>query len=500
MKEAIAKIPVFITVRSASTRLPEKCLLPFGEVSILEHVVRRAQHYDLDPIICTTLDQTDDVIVELAIKCNVNYFRGSTINKLLRWSNCCEYFNFSAFHSLDADDPFFCGEEIKRSFSLLKTGFDIVKPNPSSSSGGASVGYSMTADIVKLVTSNTNDDLDTEMIMPHFEKVPTINIGFLEDPIKHAISARMTIDYKEDYTFLEILRERLGNMASRKEIFEFIIKNPTLLNINNFRSKDWEKHQQQHILDNQEFLSDNIYSIEGFETIIVGGSNGIGQSLVKAFIKYKAKVTVFDINRPKFSGSFEFIKCDISTNTSIDSALKKYFKKRRTPRVLINCAAITISEESQTYTNDDWFKSLAVNLSGTFFLCREIGNKMIENKVQGSIINFTSIGALQGFSNNPAYVASKGGVRQLSKALAVEWGRYNIRVNNIAPGYTKTAMNDKSWHDPIQRKIRSDHTVLGRWSLPDELVGPTIFLASEASSYVTGTDLIVDGGWTAKGM
>ena len=87
-----------------------------------------------------------------------------------------------------------------------------------------------------------------------------------------------------------------------------------------------------------------------------------------------------------------------------------------------------------------------------------------------------------------------------SKALAVEWGRYNIRVNNIAPGYTKTTMNDNSWNDPILRKQRSDNTVLGRWALPEEMVGPTIFLASEASSYVTGIDLIVDGGWKVKGM
>jgi len=243
-----------------------------------------------------------------------------------------------------------------------------------------------------------------------------------------------------------------------------------------------------------------MYSIDGFETIIVGGSRGIGEALVNGFIKANANVTVFDISHPEYSGDFEFIHCDIATNASIDGALKKYFKSGRITRVLINCAAITIPGESHLYSNDDWFKSLSVNLSGTFFLCRELGKKMIEHKVKGSIINFTSIGAEQGFANNPGYAATKGGVKHLSKALAVEWGGYKIRVNNIVPGYTNTPMNSKSWNDEILRKQRSDSTVLGRWAEPEEMVGPAIFLASDASSYVTGIDLVVDGGWLAKGM
>ena len=129
-----------------------------------------------------------------------------------------------------------------------------------------------------------------------------------------------------------------------------------------------------------------------------------------------------------------------------------------------------------------------------------MGNAMIKSKTKGSIINFTSIGAEQGFPNNPAYAASKGAVKQLSKALAVEWGQYGIRVNNIVPGYTTTPMNKKSWDDKKLRKTRSNQTILNRWAKPEEMVGPSMFLASDASSYVTGTDLIVDGGWLVKGI
>jgi len=243
-----------------------------------------------------------------------------------------------------------------------------------------------------------------------------------------------------------------------------------------------------------------MFSVEGFEIIICGGSRGIGQALAKGFINAKAKVTIFDINHPNFDGKYAFIKCNLGDINSIELALNEYHHNNRVAKVLINCAAITIPGESHLYTNDDWFKSLSINLSGTFFLSRELGKKMIEHKISGSIINFTSIGAEQGFANNPGYAASKGGVKQLSKALAVEWGKHSIRVNNIVPGYTNTPMNSISWNDKSLKKQRSDNTVLGRWAEPKEMIGPAIFLASDASSYVTGIDLIVDGGWLAKGM
>jgi len=243
-----------------------------------------------------------------------------------------------------------------------------------------------------------------------------------------------------------------------------------------------------------------MFSVKGVEVIIVGGSRGIGKALVSGFVKANARVTIFDIEPPNNFDTINFIKCDLSIKNSIEEALIEYYKKNNVIKVLINCAAITLPGESHTYTDEKWYKSLSVNLNGIFFICREIGRRMIEQKLGGSIINFTSIGAEQGFANNPGYAATKGAVKQLSKSLAVEWGEYGIRVNNIVPGYTNTPMNSKSWGDPILKKQRSDNTVFGRWAEPEEMVGPAIFLASDASSYVTGTDLVVDGGWLVKGM
>jgi spore coat polysaccharide biosynthesis protein SpsF len=238
------KVPVFISVRSASTRLPEKCFLPFGSISVLEHVIKRSLYYGLDPIVCTTREASDDAVVELAKKCNVKFFRGPDANKLLRWSNCCEHFKIDSFHSVDADDPFFCGDEVKRSYKLLKKGFDMVAPSPSSANGGASVGYSLTGDIIKLASFGLDKDLDTEMMWSYVEQVPNIKKTTLTDPQKNVIKERMTLDYYEDYIFLESIRLLIGNMGSRKALFDLLSNNPDLSRINAFRSKEWSENQK----------------------------------------------------------------------------------------------------------------------------------------------------------------------------------------------------------------------------------------------------------------
>ena len=243
-----------------------------------------------------------------------------------------------------------------------------------------------------------------------------------------------------------------------------------------------------------------MFDISNKKILITGGSSGIGNALVKGFANANAIVTNLDIKQPLNLNNINFIKCDLSKINSIDLALKKYIKKYICPDVVINCAGITVPGESCKYQAKVWQKTIDVNLSAVFYICKIMGNAMIKSKTKGSIINFTSIGAEQGFPNNPAYAASKGAVKQLSKALAVEWGQYGIRVNNIVPGYTTTPMNKKSWDDKKLRKTRSNQTILNRWAKPEEMVGPTIFLASDASSYITGTDLIVDGGWLAKGV
>jgi NAD(P)-dependent dehydrogenase (short-subunit alcohol dehydrogenase family) len=118
----------------------------------------------------------------------------------------------------------------------------------------------------------------------------------------------------------------------------------------------------------------------------------------------------------------------------------------------------------------------------------------------GSIINITSLNSELAFPGNPSYVAFKGALKQLTKSIALDFGEHNIRANNLGPGYIKTKMTEKSWHNEESNEARKNKTALKRWGHPEDLVGAAIFLASNASNYVTGQDIYVDGGWLIKGL
>lgn len=237
-------IHAFITVRSTSSRLPQKCFLPFGDICVLEHVIKRAQFYNLEPVVCTTNDPEDDRIAGLALRLNIRCFRGATVNKLLRWRDCCRSLSIDMFHSVDADDPFFCGEEVKRSYSLLQSGYDMVAPTPSSSSGGATVGYSLRADIIERVCSDLAPETDTEMMWSFIDRVQGVKKVTMENPDQSVIDVRMTLDYHEDYILLDAIRSIAGNLATRKDIATVLKNNPDLTKINNWRSGEWLENQR----------------------------------------------------------------------------------------------------------------------------------------------------------------------------------------------------------------------------------------------------------------
>ncbi len=238
------KIDAFITVRTSSRRLKKKCLLPFGDGNVLEHIIRRTKNYDLSPILCTSIDSTDDEIEKIAIREKVPYFRGSLINKLKRWSDCATCFGIEKFHTVDADDPFFNGDEIINSMTLLRDkNLDIVYPSQSSASGGASVGYSLTADLVKRAIVNLPDEIDTEMMWYHIEKIADFRSDILSESSSFLPQMRLTLDYEEDYWLLESVRRMVGNLAPRKEVNQLFERNPDLYKINWFRNEEWKAGQ-----------------------------------------------------------------------------------------------------------------------------------------------------------------------------------------------------------------------------------------------------------------
>jgi len=234
----------FITVRTSSTRLPKKCLLPFGEATVLNHIIRRAVSYDIEPIVCTSTSKKDDIIEKIAIKESVECYRGSLDNKLQRWLDCAVHFNISEFHTIDADDPFFDGNEMKYSMRILKKeGFDMVEPTKSSSSGGASVGYSMTTRIIREACKDLDKDADTEMMWYYIEKIPNLKTRKLPETRKNVSNVRLTLDYEEDYWLLESIRRMVGNMASRDKVDQLLLSNPDMHKINWFRNKEWQLAQ-----------------------------------------------------------------------------------------------------------------------------------------------------------------------------------------------------------------------------------------------------------------
>ena len=242
------KIPAFITVRSQSSRLPEKCFKSFGEGTVIEHVINRCLYYGLRPIVCTTELACDESIIVLAREASIEFFQGNAINKLMRWRDCARKFNITQFHTIDADDPFFCGEEVNRSFQCLCNGdFDMVCPTQSSSNGGATVGYSLKASAIELACENTTKNTDTEMMWSYMNQLENIRTFVLSEPNRFKITERMTLDYHEDYIFLEAVRTLLGSFASREEIYKLLINNPDLAMINSSRNEEWAKNQKKKL-------------------------------------------------------------------------------------------------------------------------------------------------------------------------------------------------------------------------------------------------------------
>ena len=248
-------------------------------------------------------------------------------------------------------------------------------------------------------------------------------------------------------------------------------------------------------------MTENLFSIEGKVIIITGAGRGIGYELAIGLAKYSAVIYSLDKKFAKkipknLSSNIIEIKCDITDPKKIKRVFNKIFLREKRIDVLINNAGVSFASQkkNQLYSEKDWDETINVNLTGSFYCSQEVIKYMLKQR-NGSIINITSINAELGFPRNPAYNASKGGLKMLGKAFAKDWSKFGIRVNNIGPGYIKTEMTSKRFANTKTRLERQNQTLIGRWGEPDDLIGPCIFLASNASKYMTGQDLYIDGGW-----
>ncbi|MAM91427.1 MAG: 2-deoxy-D-gluconate 3-dehydrogenase [Opitutaceae bacterium] len=223
---------------------------------------------------------------------------------------------------------------------------------------------------------------------------------------------------------------------------------------------------------------------------ISGGTSGIGHALARGFAQAGHRVTASGIGQlPDNEENIEFISLDVTDG----DAVAGYFNEIKTLDTLINAAGIIRREEEH---HPKTFEQVVdTNLNGTMRLCSAARNTL--SLAKGSIINIASMLSYFGGGLVPGYAASKGGVVQLTKSLAIAYAKDDIRVNAIAPGWIETPLTGDLRADSKRNQSIVDRTPLGRWGDPSELVGPALFLASEEASFVTGTVLNVDGGYAA---
>ena len=244
---------------------------------------------------------------------------------------------------------------------------------------------------------------------------------------------------------------------------------------------------------------EKLFSLNGKVALITGGSKGIGAEIAFSLLKSGANIVCVSRSKNTIKKELKdyYMQCDISDTVQFNKVCKYVNELYGGIDILVNAAGITLKSDDSSDKFDVFNKTLNVNLTSVYQCCELASNFM---KNGGSIINITSIGSMLGFPSNPSYVASKGGVRMLTKALAEDFSSRGIRVNNIVPGYIKTGMTLKSFKDKELYNERLNRMIIKRWGSVEDITGAAIFLASNSSSYVTGTDVIIDGGWTAKGM
>ena len=257
-------------------------------------------------------------------------------------------------------------------------------------------------------------------------------------------------------------------------------------------------------------INENLKKLFGLQdklAIVTGASRGLGKGMAIGLAEAGAKVITVSTDKnnlkstveeiTKIGGSVIAETCDVSKKQHIDRIIDLAKREFGRIDILINNAGTIKRAPAEEHPDEFWDRVIDVNLNSVFYFCREAGKVMIAQKA-GKIINIASLLSFSGGITVPSYAASKGGVAQLTKALANEWAQYNIQVNAIAPGYFATDNTRKLREDPLRYEQITVRIPATRWGNPADLKGAAVFLASAASDYVNGHILLVDGGWMAR--
>ena len=250
----------------------------------------------------------------------------------------------------------------------------------------------------------------------------------------------------------------------------------------------------------------NKFKLDNKISLVTGGAGGIGIEICKSLLDAGSKVIIADINNKKSkellkkikNNKIEYYKLDSTSEKNIKSLSRFILKKYKRLDVLVNCVGICFNKEAEKVKKKEWDKVINININSMFYVCKEFGKIFIKQK-KGTIVNIGSNSGLIVDKPQPqaSYNASKAAVHQLTKSLACEWSKYNIKVNAIAPGYVATEMTLLGRKKPHWFKYWIEMTPMKRLAEPSEIASVALFLASESSSYCTGSIISVDGGYTS---
>jgi 2-deoxy-D-gluconate 3-dehydrogenase len=253
-------------------------------------------------------------------------------------------------------------------------------------------------------------------------------------------------------------------------------------------------------------VASDLFDLRGKVALVTGTSRGLGAGMARALAAAGADVAVHDREAPCATeeclrGLGVRTAClagDLMDRGAADRLVADAIGRMGRLDILVNNAGIIRREPAVSHSDEDWDAVIELNLTSVFRLSRAAGAHMIERGQGGKIVNIASLLAFQGGITVPGYAAAKGGVAQLTKALANEWARFGINVNAIAPGYMATDNTAPLRQDAVRAREITARIPAGRWGTPEDLAGPVVFLASRASDYLNGHVLVVDGGWMAR--
>ena len=251
----------------------------------------------------------------------------------------------------------------------------------------------------------------------------------------------------------------------------------------------------------------DLFRLDGKVALVTGASRGLGRAMAEALASAGADVALHSRQEPANATAAEIARlgrraecfpADLTDPANAPPLVRQTIDAFGRLDILVNNAGLIRRRPAAEHSDEDWDAVIAADLTSVFRLCRAAGEHMIRRGGGGRIVNVASLLSFQGGITVPGYAAAKGGVAQLTKALANEWASKGINVNAIAPGYMETDVTAALRADAVRHRQITERIPAGRWGTPQDLAGTVVFLASSASDYIHGHVLVVDGGWMGR--